>query len=131
MQFQAIKMEEIMITTEIKATLTTIGTKFVVKFDMDITDHMAREITLAVAALFNDQPSEGEVIRTEKAKTSLKRNAADKDQVDMFKDVVHYGEDETIISEIPLLPFLPTTIDLDPSDEEALGLEEDEPEGGE
>lgn len=76
-----------MITTEIKATLTTLGAKFSVKFEMDITDHMAREITLAIAELFNDQPSEGEVIRTEKAKTSLKRQA-EHDQADMFRDMV-------------------------------------------
>lgn len=74
-----------MITTEIKATLTTLGAKFSVKFEMDITDHTAREITLAVAELFNDQPDAGEVIRTEKAKTSLKRQA-EIDQGDIFRE---------------------------------------------
>ena len=76
-----------MITTEIKANLTTIGTKFTVKFEMDITDHQAREITLAIASLFNDQPDSGEVIRTEKAKTSLKRQA-EHDQADIFRDEI-------------------------------------------
>ena len=75
-----------MITTEVKATLTTIGAKFSVKFEMDITDHMAREIVQAIASLFNDQPAAAEVIRTEKAKTSLERKAAG--QTDMFKDPV-------------------------------------------
>ena len=74
-----------MITTEIKATLTTLGTKFSVKFDMDITDHMAREIAFAIATLFNDQPAEGEVTRTIKDKNSLSRKAKD-DQGDLFKD---------------------------------------------
>lgn len=76
-----------MITTEIKANLTTIGTKFTVKFEMDITDHQAREITMAIASLFNDQPDAGEVIRTEIAKTSLKRQA-EHDQADMFRDEI-------------------------------------------
>jgi nitrogenase subunit NifH len=74
------------ITTEIKASLVTIGTKFAVKFEMDITDHMAREITYAIAELFSDTPDSGEIIRTEKAKTSLKRQKGDSDQADLFRD---------------------------------------------
>lgn len=74
------------ITTEVKAQLVTIGTKFAVKFEMDITDHMAREITYAIADLFSDTPDSGEIIRTEKAKTSLKRQKGDSDQADLFRD---------------------------------------------
>lgn len=75
-----------MITTEIKATLTAIGAKFTVKFEMDITDHMAREIVFAVADLFNDQPDAGKVIRTEKAETALKNRGQGEDQSDLFRD---------------------------------------------
>lgn len=108
-----------MITTEIKATLTTIGTKFTVKFEMDITDHQAREITFAIASLFNDAPDAGEVIRTEKAKTSLKRQA-EIDQADLFRDVVK-GEiipGEPEIEEAPQIEHVPGSAEIEYISEE-------------
>lgn len=80
-------------TAKITASYALAG-KIAIQFDIDITDHQAREILDAIGAVFTDKWSDGNVTRVEKDKLSLTRKAKEDslDQMDVLKDTLALPE---------------------------------------
>jgi len=119
-------------TAKITASYAIAG-KIAIQFDIDITDHQAREILDAIGAVFTDKWSDGSVTRVEKDKLSLTRKAKEDslDQMDVLKDTLVSAQYEVV--ETPMLEGKEQLALPEPTPENPDAVEDDfsfEPETG-